>query len=155
MIGENLEQLHEKSRSLISLTTLIASINNKGHPTLAGGVPPTQNQMNEPTTNVILDAVTMLLVRSNEVVAVAAISEQTNPVVVEAVDVIRDGCDDDDLQDRRGINQFIRRVIAVPNPDKDDNYISKDSGAHQCILINDGATSHLSRIDTWRYNLDL
>jgi hypothetical protein len=136
------------------MTTLVASINNKGHPALRNNLP-AQNPMKEPSTNVVLDAVAMLLVRRNEVVAVAAISSTKNDIVaVESTDQPTDSATDDDLQDRKGISQLIPNVVALPNPDKVDNYIP-DTSDHQCMLIGDGAMSHLPHIDKWRYNLSL
>jgi hypothetical protein len=67
------EILRQKFRSLISLTQIVSAINNNGHPTLPSAadnkprnVPPDQQILDD-----ILDAIANILVRKDEVVAVA------------------------------------------------------------------------------------
>jgi hypothetical protein len=108
--------------------------------------------MSEPRTDIILDAVGMILIRSNEVIAVAAVSDsQTkNAIAVESSSNAID--DNNDLQ---GINKFVAHVLVLPNPDKEDRYIPQNSSTH-CTLVDDSArASHLSRISSWPYILDL
>ena len=144
-----LEKHYEKFRSIISLLTLITSINNTGHPTLANSILPSQRcSPFEPTVNVVLDAIAMILVRTNEILAVASVSEQGNHIVaVETVDASNE-LNDDGLDDWRGISHFIPHVVAIPNPCKDADYIPQDFGTG-CKLVNDGAMSRLAHIDTW------
>ena len=75
--------------------------------------------MKELLTNVVLDAVAMLLVRRNKVMAMAGISSTNNDIVtVESMDQPTDSTIDDDLQDQKGISWLIPNVVALPNPDK-------------------------------------
>jgi hypothetical protein len=93
----------------------------------------------------------MILVRANEILAVASVSEQGNHVVaVETVDA-SNKLNDDGLDDRRGISHFIPHVVAIPNPRKDADYIPQDFGTG-CKLVNDGAMSRLAHIDMWSDN---
>jgi hypothetical protein len=75
--------------------TLIASINNKGHLTLANDLS-VQNAMSKLSANIILDSIAMILIRNHKVVAVAGVSQQANHIIaVESVNAI----DDNNLQD--------------------------------------------------------
>ena len=62
--------LHERFRSLLKLTQLIAAINNHDHPTLH--LPRTQKVYPTIPSDEVLFALSTLLVRNHEIVAVAA-----------------------------------------------------------------------------------
>jgi hypothetical protein len=197
MTGQHLlptRNLHEKFRSLILLTALVAGI-NKGHPTLAKSseLPRQSLEAEEPPINVALKSLATLLVRDDKDITLAAYSlplaearASADSMHLVAMEGVLANCTaikgkpesaqgGENGQDYKGVDKesepgstmrgkpglngehhpynygYIGNASDPYDRDKD----AANDCSSLCVLVNDSATSHLSRIDTWRYNLGL
>jgi hypothetical protein len=163
MTGQHLlttRNLQEKFRSLIPLTTLVAGI-NRGHPTLGNSseLPGQSLVAEESPIDVALKSLATLLVRDDNDITLAVYnlplaSASADSMHLVAMEGVRVNCirvatkgSGENGQNCKGIDEGSElgsTMRGKPN----------DRSSH-CVLVNDGATSHLSHIDTWRYNLNL
>jgi len=167
-----LDQLHQDFRTVISLTRLTANINDHGHPTVILDQPsnlcPPLNQARE-GCDLVLNAITAILVRKSEVIAAMACSQPppaSSPLEhepnlafpehgtssgefdegIETFEQLIDASiskDGEAVQRLEG-SDLLTKIVVVPNPDKKDSYINNDSPL-QCTVVGRGQ-SHMARI---------
>jgi len=154
-------EFHAKFRSLLSLTELISAINNGGHPKLAWS--DERDYTKHDTLDNVLDAIAHILVRYEEVIAVAASS--SGVVAVQHQEVTEDTEEPDskaskDAEDAEGTEGtddkentenlhdaandpdsgpvHIRRIATIVNPQVEDAKLYHFPTASQVILIHGG-----------------
>lgn len=158
------EDLHEKFRSVISLTSLVAAINNKGSPSLAKSYQRNQYTLQTlpeqaATTNAVLDALTILLTRDAETIAVAAydlpFARVSAPdymrlvaVVVPAVNCTRTLAEPESALNSQDLSY---KGCMTGLNDGEHAYDFRDLD----LEANRVGMSHLPHLDSRRYNLDL
>jgi len=172
-----IDDLHEVFRSLITLTTLVAAINNKGHPKLAWPFDLHQStfETEQSTIGTVLNCLAALLVRDAEAIAAAPCDprpSQANASVPSMHLVVMEGvsasyatnrdepgsalgglaphdCGDNDEDTSR-----IYSDTDKAKPHETNTYFADNSGNYY-TLVNASGASHLSHIDSWHYNLNL
>jgi hypothetical protein len=149
--------LHAEFHTILKLTELVLAINNSGHPTLHL---PREAYTSTPLLDVLL-AITTLLVRDHEVVAlgilgknIIAVQQQTiasTPVLTnEDEDFMGELHFDEDLDCS---NIRVSNIAAVINPRVGDKYDIPDGD--YCIVVNTGESllvvNMLKGKEGWRY----
>jgi hypothetical protein len=126
-----LEGLHSRFRTLLKLTELVTAINNSGHPTLRYFR--TAAHKTNVADNLLL-AISTILVRNNEVVAVGisgsnVVAMQEQPVESQPVALPFD-------EDLECGDMGVEGVAAVVKPRKEDSYVFPDDRC--CIFVSEG-----------------
>jgi hypothetical protein len=170
----NIIELHTLFRTISSLTSLTAAINNQGHPTLAKPsetCPPYRpsHDPNDQDHNSVLNAVSTILVRKSEALAAIVCKplppanstpmSEPNPYrifILENTAVKSEEDPDDsggippadeydlDCGEDRS-NQGLSNVAVVANPRDEDRYFDDATHDEQCILVKHGE-SHMPKI---------
>jgi len=153
----NLNDLHKRFRSVITLLTLVSAINHNGHPRISDKqyTYPGALEESHPPIERILNAVTSLLVRNYDVVA-TAVSESYYQVLALQQPDPEEGDAQADLEagDHGSEVEFSESdthesdseselespaIVAITNPRDNDHYTSINDN----YLLLDSGTSHI------------